>query len=368
MQTNSRPDTRPVQISPQLKSGAVVRPVRNIPPQKATGKLTGTGFSNVAACLDQSPQSMTVLHHAKAVAAGLELPVKLVHVVEATQTGNRLSDPIEWKLKQQIAEEHLSRIQHNEQDDEMSIDRLLLNGLAGEELPRWARDHDRSVMAMSTRCGLMNAHLDLPYDAFGSTTQKVLEQSTSSLLLIPPATPEVGLVSYHQILVPLDGSARAESVLPTAVRIARHHHAVLVLVHIVSVPEFVEAAPVDEITRDLAARLLEYSERNARTYLTRLESRLYGESVTIRSAIASDSDVRDRLLKIAEEQNCHLIVMAGRGKSGSPKVSCGNVARYIATHANFPVFMIRGQVGRCAGRRRNEISSQGSRLFWNNNK
>src|SRR3546814_8945346 len=51
--------------------------------------------------------------------------------------------------------------------------------------------------------------------------------------------------SYQRILVPLDGSRWAESVLPLAARIARAANAEILLAHVVPAPEMIEARPLE---------------------------------------------------------------------------------------------------------------------------
>src|SRR3546814_15735031 len=64
------------------------------------------------------------------------------------------------------------------------------------------------------------------------------------ILLVPPnAEPKPD--SYRRIVVPLDGSCWAESVLPVATRLARAADAELVLAHIVPRPELTVLRPLE---------------------------------------------------------------------------------------------------------------------------
>ncbi len=304
-----------------------------------------TRFSSAVACINSARHGSLVFRHTKAVASGLDIPVKLIHVMQGAASEVSPSDPIEWQLKRREAQEYLSRILETEHEPLVLKDRLLLNGHSGEEIARWARDHSGNLMAMATRCGVEkfdNWHPGRDV-TLGRTAQTVLDGSSASLLLIPPETIETDVVRYRRLIVPLDGSCRAESVLPFAVRIARKHGAELVLAHIVSVPEIVAAGLDDREANRLVAKLRQFNQQNARTYLSRLQSRLGGSDLNIKVIVESDRDARDGLLQIAEQQDADLFVLSGRGKGAMNDICCGSVARHIAANSRLPLLLIRQQ-------------------------
>lgn len=304
-----------------------------------------TRFSSAVACINSARHGSLVFRHTKAVASGLDLPVKLIHVMQGAASEVSPSDPIEWQLKRREAQDYLSRILETEHEPLVLKDRLLLNGHSGEEIARWAREHSQNLMAMTTRCGVENSDSWHPSRDFslGRTAQTVLDGSSASLLLIPPETAQTDVVRYRRLLVPLDGSCRAESVLPFAVRIARKHGAELVLAHIVSRPEIVEASLGDREANALIAKLQQFNEQNARAYLSRLQSRLSSGDLSIKVVVKSDGDARDSLLQIAEQQDADLFVLSGRGKGAMNDICCGSVARHLAAHSRLPLLLIRQQ-------------------------
>ncbi len=304
-----------------------------------------TRFSSAVACINSARHGSLVFRHTKAVASSLDLTVKLIHVMQGAASEVSPSDPIEWQLKRREAQDYLSRILETEHEPLVLTDRLLLNGHSGEEIARWAREHSQNLMAMTTRCGVENFDSRHPSRDFslGRTAQTVLDGSSASLLLIPPETIETDVVRYRRLLVPLDGSCRAESVLPFAVRIARKHGAELVLAHIVPRPEIVEASLGDREANALIAKLRQFNEQNARAYLSRLQSRLSSGDLSIKVIVNSDGDARDSLLQIAEQQDADLFVLSGRGKGAMNDICCGSVARHLAAHSRLPLLLIRQQ-------------------------
>lgn len=336
---------------------------------KVPGDSAGTGsatFKSAVACMDNSPNASFVFRHTKAVASGLDIPVKLAHVLQGVGSGVSPSDPIEWQIKMREAQDYLSQILKSDNSPFIEEDRLLLNGVAGEEISRWTGEHANNLIAMTTRCGLENAAATISDHglALGRTAQMVLDNSKASLLLIPPEGVQDDVISYRRLIVPLDGSCRAESVLPFAVRIARNHGAELVLVHVIPTPEIVSAGLYDAEAVDFTAKLEQFNEQNARAYLNRLQSRVASGGLAVRSVIENEGDVRERLLHISMDQAADLIVMSARGKGAIHDMSCGNVARHIAAHTRLPLLLIRQQMAQSTDHLHVPEYQYGPRMFW----
>jgi nucleotide-binding universal stress UspA family protein len=320
-----------------------------------------SGIKRAVVCIDNSMQGQILLRHTKAVAEGLGLPLNILHVMESANAEHGPSDPIHWQIKYQEAKDHLLRIVNEENEDLTIHDHFILNGIAGDEISRWANDHDGSLMAMTSRCGLSSGTMRHGY--LGETAQKLLETSTSSLLLVPPDVPASASVHYKRLMVPLDGSQRAESVLPIAMRIARKHDAELVLAHVVSEPEIVETGPHDKEAYDLMTHMLRYNEQNAHAYLDRLQSRLNNGTVAIRTIVENDGDPRERLITLASAQDVDLILISAHGRTGMPNACCGNIARHLVSNSHIPLLMVRQQAASRPDHPEMSTDALGRRIF-----
>jgi len=330
------------------------------------GPKRGVGIEGAFACLDNSTQGQMIFRHTKAIADGLGIPLNIIHVMEGTNTEHGPSDPIQWQIKYQEAKDYLRGILNEEHQDVVSHDHILLNGIAGDEISRWAKDHYGSLMVVASRSSLSDGggHPREQHDYLGDMAQKLLEGSAASLLLVPPGVPDTAPACYKRLLVPLDGSPRAESVLPLAIRIARKHDAELILVHMVPEPEIVETGPVDKEARDLMEQMLRYNEQKARAYLDRLQARLHSDSLAIRTLVESDGDPRERLLTLSSRLDADLIVMSAHGRTGMVGMPCGNIARHIATHARIPLLMVRQHTGSRPDHQGMPEDGFGRRIFW----
>jgi nucleotide-binding universal stress UspA family protein len=132
------------------------------------------------------------------------------------------------------------------------------------------------------------------------------------------------------ILVPLDGSERAEYALPVAARLARHTGSTLALIRVVN-----NAPYYSMMQATVDAKLEEVA-----TYLDKVaaETPLAELDVT---TMARHGAVVPAILIAAADYKADLIVMCSHGRTGLAHVIMGSVAETIAHYASLPVLIVR---------------------------
>lgn len=304
---------------------------RKSPPPCSASDEPVTLPPQLLACLDDMTIGSAVLRHAAALARGLGLSVAVAHVVEAPREASP-ADPLAWQVVRRETRERLVALLGILGRKGAAAEPILLNGTAADELIRWAREHDSLLMALGTH-GAGETGTSL-----GTTTQRIIERSQSSVLLVP--SPAACFDDrYRRIFVPLDGSCRAESVLPIAMRIARAHEAELILAHVV--PEARLTIPTVDQGDDFCTRLTEKNERDARDYLDALRTKLWKERLPVRTVVVANGDARPQLRQLAVHHRADLMIISSHGRSGMADIACGSVAEYLVTHAPIPLFLVR---------------------------
>ena len=143
---------------------------------------------------------------------------------------------------------------------------------------------------------------------------------------------------FKRILVPLDGSARAESAIPIAARIARAYGASVTLLRIAETP--VEYGPylappasyAKEVIEADIARLKEYLQKAAQA------EALAGVQVEAKALFGA---VAPTIIAAAQAYHASLIVMCSHGYSGFKRWLLGSVADKVARHAPVPILIVR---------------------------
>ncbi len=141
-----------------------------------------------------------------------------------------------------------------------------------------------------------------------------------------------------RILVPLDRSPVAESVLPLVADLARSSGAAVRLLHV---------APAPELQVDEDGRVIAYADQE----LTRLEAEgvdylqtveLQFDGVPVECAVRFGDPVEEILLE-ADAFGADLIAVTTAGRSGIKRTVLGSVAEQVFRKAEGPVLLFRAR-------------------------
>ena len=143
---------------------------------------------------------------------------------------------------------------------------------------------------------------------------------------------------YKTILAPLDGSQRAEAILPHLEEVARRYDATVILFQVV------EAAPlVVGLGSAYAEQYRDAFEQQAKeveNYLTGLKEMFQQKGITVRIRVGH-GPVADEIIKTAESEKADIIALASHGRSGLSKVFYGSVAASILHRIDRPLLLVR---------------------------
>lgn len=301
------------------------------------GERSRMGFDRVAACLDGSELGERVIPHALAVARALGAPLTLLRVLECKTATGEPPDPLEWDIRRRESRDYVARLAGDHDGIEVRVDSEVIEGQVAEEICLWARQHGVDITVLCTHGARGATEWSL-----ASTARKLVEGAPGSILVVPAAAPSQAPVAcYRRVLVPVDGSPRAESVIPLATRIATSQAAELILAHVVPVPELIETGPLDSETLELRERLVRRNERVANEYLDRLRAQLAGSEVSVRVLVLRGGDARGRVARLIVDEAVDLVVLSAHGRSARADVSLGSVAAHLVAHAVVPLLIVR---------------------------
>ena len=145
---------------------------------------------------------------------------------------------------------------------------------------------------------------------------------------------------FKRILVPLDGSARAEKAIPIAARIARASQAQVILLQVVRpLSDFYYGPYMFETTMDTIDSTIDDHLAEAQRYLEGIASTLLKG---IETTIATDTGmVAERIFATVQSFNIDLVVINSHGYTGFKRWMLGSVAEKVARHAMVPVLVLR---------------------------
>jgi nucleotide-binding universal stress UspA family protein len=144
---------------------------------------------------------------------------------------------------------------------------------------------------------------------------------------------------YKTILVPLDGSKRAEAILPHVQDLARDHGAKVILLHVIETmrpTEGTEQACIDPWEE------CEWRAKHTACYLAGLQDRLCDHGIEAWTRVVCGPPVK-AIIDVAECEGADLIALAGQDQAGCSEGLCGCVAAGMLHQVDWPMLLVRSK-------------------------
>jgi nucleotide-binding universal stress UspA family protein len=146
---------------------------------------------------------------------------------------------------------------------------------------------------------------------------------------------------YSTILVPLDGSKRAEAILRHVEDLVGRYDATVIFLRVV---EPVPGSVGPEGARTVLREEFEQRTGQAESYLSVLQEEFCKKGIEAETRVVHGSPV-EAITETAESEGADLIAMASHGRTGLPRVFYGSVAAGVLHRVDRPLLLIRSQDG-----------------------
>jgi len=306
-------------------------------PSRAKGGKKEHMLNHILVPLDGSLLAECVLPHAVTLARVFDTRLTLLRVVERDQaTGlKRVIDPLQWQIRKVEAEAYLDKLAARLNRVGLQAEKVIPEGLPQERIVEFTRDHGIGLIIISThgQSGLSGWNVS-------SVVQKVILHAHVPMMIVrahtSPAT-DIAQIRYQRVLVPLDGSQRAECALPLAKKLASFLNSKLLLVHAVVKPEIPRHTLLSEEERQLVDRLTELNQTRADEYLKQLRAQLSPDVET--RVIIGDAPVAT-LQDVVVQENAELVVLSAHGCTGGTRWPYGSIALNFIAYGTTPLLIV----------------------------
>lgn len=149
---------------------------------------------------------------------------------------------------------------------------------------------------------------------------------------------------YKTILVPLDGSELAETVLPHVEELARLFGSTVVLLSVLELPHLVGLPKGDlfDALPQMTPAEVNNHLAEVRRYLDEKADQLKQSGVEAR-ALVEYGPVVVTIMRAARQEDAGLIAMASHGRGGMADVYYGSVAAGVLQRIDRPLLIVRAQ-------------------------
>lgn len=145
---------------------------------------------------------------------------------------------------------------------------------------------------------------------------------------------------FERILVPLDGSPRAELILSQLGRILRREDSEILLLRVVDVPVAIGRLDLTSLRRE--------EFETAQNYVHDLARRLAEKASKVHGRVAEGPEAQV-ILETARSEGSTLIAMSTHGRSGLARWLMGSVAEKVVRASDVPVLLVRSFRSRPGG-------------------
>lgn len=150
---------------------------------------------------------------------------------------------------------------------------------------------------------------------------------------------------FQHILVPLDGSAKSERAIPTAIKLAKELGSKVTLLRVLEIPiPSIEHPP--EIMQEWISETIKMANDEAQAYLKQLVAEFEAQDISVH-AIVRDRTPHEDILDVAGTEDIDLILMSPHGRGyqdvGTECLSFGSVADKVLRRSPCPVLLVRGK-------------------------
>ena len=144
---------------------------------------------------------------------------------------------------------------------------------------------------------------------------------------------------FKKILVATDGSELSEKAVESAIELARHHGAELVVFTVArrEPKSYMDGAMNNDAADDIDRQRLD----KAQAMVDAVGERAVARGVSCRALVGHSTQVADAIIVAAEKQQSELIVMASHGRNGVGRLLLGSETQHVLTYSSLPVLVLR---------------------------
>jgi nucleotide-binding universal stress UspA family protein len=177
----------------------------------------------------------------------------------------------------------------------------------------------------------------------GSVADRLVRHLPVPLVLVRPSGEEVpdpdARPELHTIVAALDGSDRAETVLPWTARLARAYGARLVLLRVV--PPAYTLAPYFPQAVHEAHGAMKQEQQEAQRYLKGVAARFKADGIATTADVVMGVTPGTTITRHARALDADLVALATHGRGGVARLVLGSVADKVIRDADSPVLVAR---------------------------
>ena len=300
-------------------------------------------FKKIAASLDLSEYSPTVLEAAANIAGKFGAELYLLHVLEKKVFPRELEGT--FAQPQELEDVYSSLSEYAQGELRKYAERA--KDIVGKE-PTIAVRQGHPVNQILEFIEEINAdltvigyHKKVPgiIAELGAVTEKIARHAPSHVYIVK----EKEKFKINSVLAPVDFSERSKKSLEIAVQLSEKFRAKLSLLYVMETPK-IDRENLPDTLKWKVEKFISTEGEREKYQLEALTKRIMEEGCCIVTSVFVDTgEPVQKILEYADDEDVDLIVMATRGMSGLKRVLMGSVTEKVIRKSRQSVLVVRGE-------------------------
>jgi len=234
------------------------------------------------------------------------------------------------------AEAYIDSIQNRLSLKGIEVHGWVREGRPAQQIINFAKEDDIDLIILSSHgnSGISGWNIN-------STVQKVLLRAYMPVMIIR-AYQEMGeefeRVTYNRLLVPLDGSKRAECILPLVESLSKAQGSKVFLTHVIEEPKLPQGKPVSEDIQSIIDQLNEINYLDIKAYFDGIKSQF--DPTKVETIIEKSEEPTAALHDIIDREKIDLVLLSAHGYSGKGRWPYGKIALNFISFGTTPLIII----------------------------
>ena len=292
-------------------------------------------FDPILVPLDGSLLAECVLPQVIAIAQAFNSKIVLLHVMDKdpSDASAQIIDLLNWQVNKTEAKLYLERITDRLERVGLRTSAIVLEGPVADSITEFARNQGMQLIILSSHgsSGLRKCGISRVTDTI------TLSAPTSILIVRAQQTKEQ---PYERILVPLDGSWRAEYVLPMVTLLARFHKSQVQIVHVVKTPEMARHLPPAQEDIDLSDRVVARNREEALRYLVQVQKGSPLAAIDVKTHLIISDNAPLAIHQIVDQEKIDMVALNAHGYSGNAQWPYGSMVTNFILYGKVPLLIV----------------------------
>jgi len=145
-------------------------------------------------------------------------------------------------------------------------------------------------------------------------------------------------MSYHNILVPIDGSENSLAVVKHAVEFAKAFNAKITVVQVMTLDPYIAA---EYLSNGQSNLLIERAREFIQDNIDSAKEQFAVEGVQVETRLLEGENIAHTLAQAVNDLKIDLVILSSHGRTGLQKLILGSVAQSLLTELQVPILVIK---------------------------